>query len=118
MPCQVLHGRLVARLPGYYGLFWYLVELDMPLHMDSEEAEAPWEVRGRRLRHLLLTPAPDVPTLEAPVNVIGESLARGEGAFVFVSAGPPPTRLPRSMPLDGPARRYPFLSMAEVESSR
>src|SRR5688500_11873899 len=84
-----LTGRLAGAVPGYFGVLRYLVELDVPLPPGFDPpGELPWFARGRRVRDVLLTPAPDAPTLKTPPDIIGETLERGGLVHVFVSVGP------------------------------
>src|SRR5437879_12431725 len=85
----VLEGRLARGLPGYFGLLRYLVELDAPLPDGFDPlGELPWFARSRRVRSLVISPAPDAPTLETPPDVIGECVRDGRVLHVFVSIGP------------------------------
>src|SRR5207247_16657 len=55
----VLEGRLARALPGYFGLLRYLVELDAPLPDGFDPlGELPWFARSRRVRPLVISPAP------------------------------------------------------------
>jgi hypothetical protein len=85
----VLEGYLIRALPGYFGLFRYLVELDVPLPDGFDPlGELPWFARNRIVRSLVISPAPDAPTLETPPDVIGECVRDGRMLHVFVSIGP------------------------------
>lgn len=111
-----LTGRLAAAVPGYFGVLRYLVELDVPLPPGFDPlGELPWFARGRRVRYVLLTPAPDAPTLKTPPDIIGETLERGGLVHVFVSVGP----TSRALQLDAiratAEARCPFLCMADLE---
>ena len=62
-----LTGRLAGAVPGYFGVLRYLVELAAPLPARFDPlGEFPWFARARRVRYVLVTPAPDAPTLETP----------------------------------------------------
>jgi hypothetical protein len=112
-----LMGRLAGSVPGYFGVFRYLVELDEPLPPGFDPlGELPWFARGRRLRYVLVTPAPDAPTLQTPPDVIGETIEQGGMVHVFVSAGPS-RRVLRADALQATAEpRCPFLCMADLEA--
>jgi hypothetical protein len=112
-----LTGRLVRPLPGYFGLLRYLAELDEALPAGFDPlGELPWFARARSIRYLVLTPAPDAPTLQASPDVLGETVARGGMLHVFVSAGPT-SRALRADPVTATAEaRCPFLCMADLES--
>lgn len=112
-----LTGRLAGSVPGYFGVLRYLVELDVPLAEGFDPlGELPWFARGRRLRYLLITPAPDAPTLEIPPDVIGETLEQGGMVHVFVSVGPSGRAL-HVDPVQATAEsRCPFLCMADLEA--
>ena len=89
MILPTLTGRLAGAVPGYFGVLRYLVELAAPLARGFDPlGELPWFARARRLRYVVVTPAPDAPTLETPPDVIGETMERGGVVHVFVSAGP------------------------------
>jgi hypothetical protein len=113
----ILTGRLAGAVPGYFGVLRYLVELDVPLAPGFDPlGELPWFARGRRLRYLLITPAPDAPTLETPPDLIGETLEQGGVVHVFVSVGPTGRAL-RADALAATAEvRCPFLCMADLEA--
>jgi hypothetical protein len=112
-----LAGRLAGALPGYFGVLRYLVELDEPLQPGFDPlGELPWFARGRRLGHVVVTPAPEAPTLQTPPDLIGESLARGRTVYVFVSV-PPVSRALRAGRLGGAGvSRCPFLCMADLDA--
>jgi len=85
----VLEGRLARALPGYFGLLRYLVELEAPLPDGFDPlGELPWFARNRSVRSLVISPAPDAPTLETPPDVIGECVREGRMLHLFVSIGP------------------------------
>lgn len=112
-----LHGRLVRSFPGYFGVLRYLLELDAPLPYGFDPfGELPWFARVRRLRHLLITPASHLPTIDTPSNFIGLCMARGDVARVFVSVGPHPSRVPAGVAPTLPETRYPFLAMGDLQS--
>lgn len=112
-----LTGRLTASVPGYFGVLRYLVELDVALPPGFDPlGELPWFARGRPLRYVVVTPAPDTPTLQARPDLIGETVAQGGMVHVFVSAGPGARAL-RADPLRATAEgRCPFLCMADLEA--
>jgi hypothetical protein len=114
-----LGARLVRALPGYFGLFRYLAELDQPLPAGFDPlGELPWFALARPIRYLILTPAPDAPTLQTSPDVIGETVAGSGMLHVFVSAGPSGRAL-RLDPVAATAEaRCPFLCMADLEASR
>lgn len=112
----VLTGRLSRRLPGFFGLLRYLVELDTALPDGFDPlGELPWFATARRVRTLVISPAPDAPTLQTPPDVIGDSVRAGRVLRVFVSIGPPV----RALRLAGDAAlseaRCPFLCMADLK---
>ena len=108
-----LAGRLAGALPGYFGVLRYLVELDEPLEPGFDPlGELPWFARGRRLGHVVVTPAPEAPTLETPPDLIGESLARGRTVYVFVSVPP----VGRALRAGAGVSRCPFLCMADLDA--
>jgi hypothetical protein len=111
-----LTGRLAGAVPGYFGLLRYVVELDTPLAPGFDPlGELPWFARARRVRYLIVTPAPDVPTLQTPPDVIGETLADGGMLHVFVSVGPSGRAL-RADAMGATAEsRCPFICMADLE---
>lgn len=112
---QPLHGRLIRSLPGYFGVLQYLLELDKPLPAGFDPfGELPWFARARRIEHLLVTPASDLPTLDTPSNFIGLAMARREVVHVFVSVGPHPTRLPASPGTRLPEFKCPVLAMGTL----
>lgn len=112
-----LTGRLAGAVPGYFGVLRYLVELDVPLARGFDPlGELPWFARGRRVRYVLLTPAPDAPTLETPPDVIGETLARGGLVHVFVSVGPTSRALQTDAVRATAEARCPFLCMGDLEA--
>src|SRR5947208_14272468 len=91
LPVPLLEGRLARALPGYFGLFRYLVELDAPLPDGFDPlGELPWFARNRSVRSLVISPAPDAPTLETPPDVIGHCVREGRKPHVFVPMRPPP----------------------------
>jgi hypothetical protein len=112
-----LTGRLAGAVPGYFGVLRYLVELDAPLPPGFDPlGELPWFARARRVRYVLVTPAPDAPTLETPPDVIGETLERGGMVHVFVSVGPSGRAL-RADPVRATVEsRCPFLCMGDLEA--
>jgi len=113
-----LCGRLVRAVPGYYGLLRYLLALDAALPRGFDPAgELPPLARERRVRHLLLAPAPELPTLATPPDVIGDHLARGEAIRVFVSLGPDPVVLPRAAWGRLSEHRYPFLCLGDLRGA-
>src|SRR2546429_536947 len=74
----VLEGRLARALPGYFGLLRYLDELDAPLPDGFDPlGELPRFAPSRSGRALVISPAPDAPTLETPPAAIGEGRRRG-----------------------------------------
>ena len=112
----VLEGRLVRALPGYFGLFRYLVELDVPLPDGFDPlGELPWFARNRIVRSLVISPAPDAPTLETPPDVIGECVRDGRMLHVFVSIGPSARALRNAGDAAASEARCPFLCMADLE---
>jgi hypothetical protein len=112
-----LTGRLAGAVPGYFGVLRYLVELDVPLARGVDPlGELPWFARGRRVRYVLLTPAPDAPTLTTPPDVIGETLARGGLVHVFVSVGPTGRSLQTDVLRATAESRCPFLCMGDLEA--
>jgi hypothetical protein len=111
-----LTGRLAGAVPGYFGVLRYLVELDVPLPPGFDPlGELPWFARGRRVRYVLLTPAPDAPTLKTPPDVIGETLARGGLVHVFISVGPTSRALQADAVRATAEARCPFLCMGDLE---
>ena len=112
-----LTGRLAGSVPGYFGVLRYLVELDVPLAPGFDPlGELPWFARDRRVRYVLLTPAPDAPTLKTPPDFIGETLERGGLVHVFVSVGPTGRAL-QADPVRATAEaRCPFLCMGDLEA--
>jgi hypothetical protein len=112
----VLEGRLARALPGYFGLLRYLVELDEPLPDGFDPlGELPWFARNRRVRSLVISPAPDAPTLETPPDVIGECVRDGRTLHVFVSIGPSARALRLAGDAAASEMRCPFLCMADLE---
>jgi len=112
----VLEGRLARALPGYFGLLRYLVELDAPLPDGFDPlGELPWFARSRRVRSLVISPAPDAPTLETPPDVIGECVRDGRVLHVFVSIGPSARALRVAGDAAASESRCPFLCMADLE---
>jgi hypothetical protein len=112
----ILHGRLAGALPGYFGVLRYLVELDSPLPPGFDPlGELPWFARGRRVRYVLLTPAPDAPTLQTPPDVIGETIEQGGLVHVFVSVGPSARALQADAVRATEESRCPFLCMGDLE---
>ncbi len=111
-----LTGRLAGAVPGYFGVLRYLVELDVPLPPGFDPlGELPWFARGRRVRYVLVTPAPDAPTLETPPDVIGQTLAQGGLVHVFVSVGPTSRALQADALRATADARCPFLCMADLQ---
>ena len=112
-----LTGRLAGAVPGYFGVLRYLVELDVPLPRGFDPlGELPWFARGRRVRYVLVTPAPDAPILETPPDVIGETIEHGGMVHVFVSVGPTGRALRADALLATSEVRCPFLCMADLEA--
>jgi hypothetical protein len=112
----VLEGRLARSLPGYFGLLRYLVELDGPLRDGFDPlGELPWFARNRSVRSLVISPAPDAPTLATPPDVIGESVRDGRVLRVFVSIGPSARALRIAGAAAASESRCPFLCMADLE---
>ena len=112
----VLEGRLARTLPGYFGLLRYLVELDSPLPDGFDPlGELPWFARSRRVRSLVISPAPDAPTLETPPDVIGQCVRQGRVLHVFVSIGPSARALRLAGDTAASESRCPFLCMADLE---
>jgi hypothetical protein len=112
-----LTGRLAGAVPGYFGVLRYLVELDVPLPPGFDPlGELPWFARGRRVRYVLITPAPDAPTLKTPPDVIGETLERGGLVHVFVSVGPTGRALQADAVRATAEARCPFLCMGDLEA--
>jgi hypothetical protein len=111
-----LTGRLAAAVPGYFGLLRYVIELDVPLPRGFDPlGELPWFARGRRVRYVLVTPAPDAPTLETPPDVIGETLEQGGLVHVFVSVGPTTRALQTDVVRATRESRCPFLCMGDLQ---
>jgi hypothetical protein len=112
----LIQGRLVRALPGYFGLLRYLVELERPLpHGFDPLGELPWFARSRRVRTLVISPAPDAPTLETAPDVIGECVLSGRVLHVFVSVGPAARALRLAGDAAASESRCPFLCMADLE---
>jgi hypothetical protein len=112
----VLEGRLARALPGYFGLLRYLVELDAPLPDGFDPlGELPWFARNRSVRSLVISPAPDAPTLETPPDVIGDCVRDGLMLHVFVSIGPSARALRLAGDAAASESRCPFLCMADLE---
>jgi hypothetical protein len=112
----VLEGRLARTLPGYFGLLRYVVELDAPLPDGFDPlGELPWFARNRSVRTLVISPAPDAPTLETPPDVIGECVRDGRVLHVFVSIGPSARALRVAGEAAASESRCPFLCMADLE---
>ena len=110
----VLEGRLARTLPGYFGLLRYVVELDAPLPDGFDPlGELPWFARS--VRSLVISPAPDAPTLETPPDVIGECVRDGRVLHVFVSIGPSARALRVAGEAAASESRCPFLCMADLE---
>lgn len=113
----ILTGQLAGAVPGYFGVLRYLVELDVPLAPGFDPlGELPWFARGRQMRYVLVTPAPDAPTLETPPDVIGETIEQGGMVYVFVSVGPSGRALRTDARLATAETRCPFLCMADLEA--
>lgn len=111
-----LTGRLAGALPGYFGVLRYLVELDVPLRPGFDPlGELPWFARGRRVQYVVVTPAPEAPTLQTPPDVIGETMGRGGMVHVFVSVGPSRRALRTDRRRAAEESRCPFLCMADLE---
>ena len=66
--------------------------------------------------YLLVTPAPEAPTLQTPPDVIGQTIARGGVVHVFVSVGPGRHALRADARRVIDERRCPFLCMADLEA--
>jgi hypothetical protein len=116
VPLPVLAGRLGRPLPGFFGLLRYLVELDTPLPEGFDPlGELPWFARSRRVRSLVISPAPDVPTLQTPPDVIGECVRDGRVLHVFVSVGPTRHALRAAGDAAASESHCPFLCMADLE---
>ena len=112
----VLEGHLARALPGYFGLLRYLVELDAPLPDGFDPlGELPWFARSRSVRSLVISPAPDAPTLETPPDVIGECARDARVLHVFVSIGPSARALRVAGAAAASESRCPFLCMADLE---
>ena len=112
----VLEGRLARALPGYFGLLRYLVELEAPLPDGFDPlGELPWFARNRSVRSLVISPAPDAPTLETPPDVIGECVREGRMLHLFVSIGPSARALRLAGDAAASEARCPFLCMADLE---
>lgn len=112
----VLEGHLARALPGFFGLLRYLVELDTPLPDGFDPlGELPWFARNRTVRSLVISPAPDAPTLETPPDVVGESVRDGRTLHVFVSVGPSARALRLIGDEAASETRCPFLCMADLE---
>ena len=112
----VLEGHLARALPGYFGLLRYLIELDAPLPDGFDPlGELPWFARSRSVRSLVISPAPDAPTLETPPDVIGECVRDGRVLHVFVSIGPSARALRVAGDAAASESRCPFLCMADLE---
>jgi hypothetical protein len=113
----ILTGRLAAAVPGYFGLLRYLVELDARLPQGFDPlGELPWFARARSLRHLLVTPAPDAPTLQTRPDIIGETVEYGGVVHVFVSVGPTARAFEADARAATAEDRCPFLCMADLEA--
>jgi hypothetical protein len=111
-----LTGRLAGALPGYFGVLRYLVELDVPLRPGFDPlGELPWFARGRRIQCVVVTPAPEAPTLQTPPDVIGVTMRRGGMVHVFVSVGPGGRALRTDRRRATEESRCPFLCMADLE---
>ena len=118
MILPTLTGRLAGAVPGYFGVLRYLVELAAPLARGFDPlGELPWFARARRLRYVVVTPAPDAPTLETPPDVIGETMERGGVVHVFVSAGPGGRALRANRLAATAETRCPFLCMADLQAA-
>ena len=112
----VLEGRLARTLPGYFGLLRYVVDLDAPLPDGFDPlGELPWFARSRSVRTLVISPAPDAPTLETPPDVIGDCVREGRMLHVFVSIGPTARALRVAGDAAASEARCPFLCMADLE---
>lgn len=115
----VLEGRLARALPGYFGLLRYLVELEVPLPDGFDPlGELPWFARNRAVRSLVISPAPNAPTLETPPDVIGECVRDARTLHVFVSVGPTTRALRLAGDAAASEARCPFLCMADLEPRR
>ena len=112
-----LTGRVAGAVPGYFGVLRYLMELDVPLPPGFDPlGELPWFARDRRVRYVLLTPAPDAQTLQTPPDVIGETLEQGGLVHVFVSVGPAKRALQGDPVRATSEARCPFLCMGDLEA--
>jgi hypothetical protein len=112
-----LTGKLAGAVPGYFGVLRYLVELDVPLARGFDPlGELPWFAKGRRMRYMLVTPAPDGPTLQIPPDVIGETIEQGGMVHVFVSVGPTGRALRADAVVATAESRCPFLCMADLQA--
>jgi hypothetical protein len=112
-----LTGRLACAVPGYFGVLRYVVELDVPLPRGFDPlGELPWFARGRRVRYVVVTAAPDAPTLKTPPDIIGETLERGGLVHVFVSVGPTKRALQADAIRATSESRCPFLCMGDLEA--
>jgi hypothetical protein len=113
----ILFGRLVGTVSGYFGLIWYLLELD---HEILPEIINPMhsvvaDYRLRPTRYLLLSPSPEMPTVRIPRDYIGDTVARGRTARVTVSRGGPPEQLPKKLSVPRDTTGYPQLCGAVIE---
>jgi len=113
-----VEGRLIAEIPGLHGLTWHLVELERSLPRGFDPfGLLPERVRSRPVRHLLVWPAPAIPTAEVPERFIAESLMRGETVLVGVSIGAPPDKLPLAINRDA-IKEFPDLCGGKLEALR
>jgi hypothetical protein len=101
-------------MPGIHGLRWYLLELEdgIPAGFDPFGLRS---MHGRvtEIRHVLVWPAPNMPTADVPENFIAERAARREKVPVGVSIGAPLEDLPIAINTDA-TRDYPYLCSGEL----
>jgi hypothetical protein len=116
-----LRGTIVYCLPGLHGKKWYLLELDgdflsyfRPNRIDSQLFDM---VRGRTVKHLLVAPSPNTPTVDVPVDFIGERLSIRAPASVLVLIGKPPEQLPTRIEMGDVPRVFPGICSGELAIS-
>jgi hypothetical protein len=112
-----VEGELIAAVPALHGKLWYLMKLDKPLPpgFNPLQSDLPEIHQTIPIWYLLLSPEPNIPTVDVPRDYIGDRLNSDQTAMVGVSIAQEARRLPAIITMDHIPSRFPGLCSGDLE---
>lgn len=114
----LVEGELIAAVPALHGKLWYLMKLDKPLSpgFNPLHSDLPEMFQTIPIWYLLLSPEPNIPTIDVPPDYVGDRLNNGQTAMVGVSVAGASKRLPKAILMDDVPSRFPGLCSGDLEA--